>query len=133
MITIKELQTAINKELKIDHNKLDFDASENPLLIQKYINIFLGESTTINKLQKQYEQLYAEKIVFYRTKYSLIPDTQKELLIFVDGDEEVRELKEKISNQSSLIKFISETISNFRDRGWAIKNMIEFRKFLAGE
>ena len=132
-MTVKELQKQITSELKIDRNTLDFCSSENPLLIQKYINIFLGESTTLNKLQKEYEQLYAERMVFYRTKHNLIPETQRELIIFLDGDKEVREMKEKVANQSSLVKFISETISNFRDRGWAIKNMIDFRKFMAGE
>lgn len=132
-MTIQELQSQIKKELHIDNKALDFCASENPLLIQKYINLFLGESTSLNKLQKQFEEKYSEKMVFYRTKHTLIPETQKELIVFVDGDKEIRELKEKISNQAVLVKFISETISNFRDRGWAIKNMIEFRKFLSGE
>jgi hypothetical protein len=132
-MTIQELQSQIKKELHIDNKALDFCASENPLLIQKYINLFLGESTSLNKLQKQFEEKYFEKMVFYRTKHTLIPETQKELIVFVDGDKEIRELKEKISNQAVLVKFISETISNFRDRGWAIKNMIEFRKFLSGE
>ena len=132
-MTIPDLKKQIREELVIDKNKLDFCATENPLLIQKYINLFLTESVTMNGMQKKYEMLYAEKALFYKTKFKLQPETQKELIILIDGDDEISSLKEKISNQSSLVKFISETISNFRDRGWAIKNAIEFRKFMAGE
>jgi len=132
-MTIPELKKEITNELVIDKNKLDFCASENPLLVQKYINHFLKESIILNKMQKEYELLYSEKAIFYKTQFKLQPETQKELTILIDGDKEISTKKEEISNQSALIKFISETITNFRDRGWAIKNSIEFRKFMAGE
>jgi hypothetical protein len=132
-ISIRDLQIQIEKELKIDNNHLDFCASENPIIIQKYINRFLFESKALNKLQKEFDILYSERTTFYKRDYKLVPETVRELTTLVDGDIKIAEAKEKISNQAMLVKFVSETITNFRDRGWAIKYMIEFRKFMAGE
>jgi hypothetical protein len=133
MLSIEELQKQIKVELKVDKNHLDLAATENVLFIQKYINMFLLESIEMNKLQTEYDSLYKDKALYYKLEYKYVPENQKELFILIDGDEKIIELKKKISLYSSLIKFISDTIQNFRDRGWGIKSAIEFRKFLAGE
>jgi len=132
-MTIEELQKQIAEELKIDKNSLDSSSSENPLLMQKYINLFLRESNVLNKLQSQFSSLYKDKTIFYKTDFKYVPDNFRELNAFVEGDEEMIAIKEKIANQNSIVKFLSDTISTFKDRGWAIKNMIDFRRFMAGE
>jgi hypothetical protein len=132
-LTLEDLQKQIKKELVVDKNRLDFEATENVIFIQKYINMFLYENRKFNEYQLEYDSMYRDKALYYKLEYKYVPENQKELFILIDGDEKIIELKGKLTNQSSLIKFISDTVQNFKDRGWAIKNAIEFRKFIAGE
>jgi hypothetical protein len=132
-MNIPETQDEIKKELKINPKGLDFDSSENPLFIQKYINMYLLESKELNKKQADFDKLYKEKMIYYKADFKYIPDNLKEHIIFVEGDEQIIKAKKDLMDQASNVKFLGDTISNFRDRGWAIKNMIDFRKFMAGE
>jgi hypothetical protein len=129
----KELEKQIKKELVVDKNHLDFCASENPILIQKYITMYLYESRKINEKQIELDILYKDKMLYYKLEHQYVPETQKELSVMLEGDKDICEIKKYLNNQALIIKFLSDTVANFRDRGWAMKNMIEFKKFMAGE
>ena len=122
----------IKKELFIDKSKLDECSSNNPLYVQKYLQLWFAESKKLNTLERKFERYMKEKSEYYKTGYKLIPETQKELIFLIDGDEEINNLKREIQDQSLYVSMLNQTISNFRDRQWAIKNIIEFLKFKEG-
>ena len=130
---IIEIQEQIKKELKINKTKLDEEASTNPLKLQQYIDLLLKQQAKLMKIESNFKKLYREKYIFYSNDWDYKLGTQTELKLIVDGDDEIRQLQLAIQEQISLIKYLEKTIDNFKGRGFAIKNMIDFIKFMAGE
>jgi len=128
-MNISEFQAQITSELKIDKTKLDFCSAENPILIQKYIDFWLRESKKLNRMEAELRILQGQKVIYYKNDYNMIPENNKELDFLMNGDAEISKKIEELNNQSVLVKYLYETIQNFRDRGWSIKNMISFLQF----
>jgi len=131
-MTFEELSAEINRRLKIDKSKLDQEAAENPFHIQFYLDMWMRESRKLNKLEHQVKSIQLERMIFYKTKYEYKPDTQRELDAMMNADKQYQEALSILTNQNLLVKYLSETIQNFRDRGWAIKNIISFIQFTEG-
>ena len=52
--------------------------------------------------------------------------------MYITSDEEVVNLSNKIAYLESTIKYIDGVIRSIDNRGWDIKNAIEWKKFEAG-
>ena len=52
--------------------------------------------------------------------------------MYITSDEEVIELMNKIGYLEIVIKYIDGVIKSIDNRGWDIKNAIEWKKFEAG-
>jgi DNA helicase IV len=131
-MTFEELSAEINKRLKIDKSKIDQESAENPFHIQFYLDMWMRESRKLNKLEHQVKTIQLERMIFYKTKFEYKPDTQRELDAMMNADKQYQEAVSILTNQNLLVKYLSETIQNFRDRGWAIKNIISFIQFTEG-
>lgn len=123
----------IQNELKIDLSNLDINSSENPLLIQKYLNKYYSYLVQLNDLESKLDELKSKKYQFYKTGYKLIPENITELNYLLNGDEEINTLKNKYKKLNIKISYIKDVIQQFKDRNWAIKNAIDFIKFKNGE
>jgi len=55
-----------------------------------------------------------------------------DLAMYITSDEEIIQLMDKIGYLEIVIKFIDGVIKSIDNRGWDIKNAIEWRKFEAG-
>ena len=55
-----------------------------------------------------------------------------DLAMYITSDEEVIELMNKIGYLEIVIKYIDGVIKSIDNRGWDIKNAIEWKKFEAG-
>ena len=55
-----------------------------------------------------------------------------DLTMYITSDEEVIELMNKIGYLETVIKYIDGVIKSIDNRGWDIKNAIEWKKFEAG-
>ena len=132
-LSFETFKDRINKELYIDRSKLDLMAAENPLLIQKYLNLWFEKSADLNKMELKLDQLMKEKLIHYKTDFKLVPETVKELSMLIKGDDEVSKLNEIIIVLSTRVSYLHQVVQNFKERSWAIKNVIEFRKFIEGE
>jgi len=128
----QEFEKMINKELTIDRTKIGEEAGRNPLYVQKYIDLWLKSSRELNIKQREFEKLLKVKMEYYKTSYNLIPETVKEMDIMLNGDEEVSDIKKKITELNDLVYFFNQTTENFKNRGWMIKNIIEYLKFIEG-
>lgn len=126
------LREQINIDLIIDKSKLDDEAINHPALVQKYLNLYFDQLRRLHPLQHEYDLLYKDKLIFYTTKFDLIPKTVKELDSLIKGDLEIIELQKKIDEQNILISFLKESVDNIKNKGWAIKNAIDMMKFKEG-
>ena len=57
---------------------------------------------------------------------------KNDLAMYISSDEEIIELMDKIGYLEIVIKYIDGVIKSIDNRGWDIKNAIEWKKFEAG-
>ena len=57
---------------------------------------------------------------------------KSDLAMYITSDEDIIELMNKIGYLEIVIKYIDGVIKSIDNRGWDIKNAIEWRKFEAG-
>jgi len=131
-MTINELQTQINKELRIDKTRLDEESMNNVMLIQKYLDLYFNTMKKLSATQREYDKLHGEKMLYYKHDYKFIPENAAELKSLLLKDSDLISEKEKVENVDVVLNYLKEVIQNFRDRAWAIKNAIDWRKFTEG-
>jgi len=132
-MTLNELRTIIKEELEVDTTNLEGEVAKNCSLAQKYIDLLLREEKKLNVLQKSHNILMGERFVHYKTKFDYLASTQKELMIYINGDKDVAMSNHKVRNQEVIINFLAKTVDNFKSRGFALKSLVDLVKFLSGE
>ena len=71
------------------------------------------------------EKVFAAKTFDIKVVYN-------DLQMYIQSDEEILEIQGKISYYESIVKYIDGVIKSIDNRGWDIKNAIEWKKFEAG-
>lgn len=136
-MTFEELQNQAEKDIKIDRTKLSTEALENPVTHAKYIRLLASTKSTLKKLENDLSRMNRQKHAFYNGKaenaFEIILDSANELKVYIEGDEDILTIKQKIANKKEQITYLEAICDIFRSRGFAIKNAIEIIKFEAGE
>ena len=57
---------------------------------------------------------------------------KNDLAMYISSDEEIIQLMDKIGYLEIVIKYLEGIIKSIDNRGWDIKNAIEWKKFEAG-
>ena len=95
----------------------------------------------MQKANGDYQRMYREKWEYYGGKadakvYVAKPFDLKvlknDLAMYITSDEEVIELMDKIGYLEIVVMYIDGVIKSIDNRGWDIKNAIEWKKFEAG-
>ena len=125
----------------IDQEHLDQEAYKNQTLKPKWLDYKTRFELLLVKSKGDYQRLYRTKWEYYGGKadakvYVAKPFDLKvlktDLHMYINSDEEVVKLSDKISYLETVIKFIDGVIKSIDNRGWDTKNAIEWKKFEAG-
>ena len=140
----EELFNEWNKDSEIDRTDLANESLKIPKLHHKYYMYFVAERTALRKLEAEMKTLKLEKHEFYsqgHTKESKdrgweLPARgmilKTDLPMYLDGDKEMVELSLKIGVQQEKVEFLESIIKSLNNRGYIIKNAIDFVKFTMG-
>ena len=88
-----------------------------------------------------HQKMWREKWEYYGGKadakvYAAKPFDIKvlktDLTMYIQSDDEILELQNKISYYESIIKYIDGVIKSIDNRGWDIRNAQDWKKFEAG-
>ena len=140
-MTLDELKEEVNSALKVNDERLDTEALKNQELYAKYLDHKSRFELLLHKAKGDYKKMYREKWEYYGGKsdakvYAAKPFDIKvlknDLQMYIQSDEEILELQGKISYYESIVKYIDGVIKSIDNRGWDIKNAIEWKKFEAG-
>ena len=91
-----------------------------------------------SKLKGDYKRLYREKWEYYGGKsdakiYASKPFDLKvlktDLGVYISADEEIIDAENKIGYLETVVDYIKGVIKSIDNRGWDIKNAIEWKKF----
>ena len=140
-MTLDELKEEVNGALKVNDERLDTEALKNQELYAKYLDHKSRFELLLHKAKGDYKKLYREKWEYYGGKadakiYASKPFDLKvlktDLGVYISADEEIIDAENKIGYLETVVDYIKGVIKSIDNRGWDIKNAIEWKKFEAG-
>ena len=140
-MTLDELKLQVEKDLKINDERLDTESYKNQELYAKYLDHKTNFDFLLYKAKGDYKILYTQKWEYYGGKadakiYASKPFDLKvlktDLGVYISADEEIIDAENKIGYLETVVDYIKGVIKSIDNRGWDIKNAIEWKKFEAG-
>ena len=142
MNKLSELQAEAKEDLIIlDDEDLHQQSYKNQIIKPKWLEYKTKYKLLMFQCKADHKRLYREKWEYYGGKsdakiYAAKPFDLKvlksDLAMYITSDEDIIELMNKIGYLEIVIKYIDGVIKSIDNRGWDIKNAIEWRKFEAG-
>ena len=140
-MTFDELQQLAEKDLKIDNLALDLESLKTPALHNKWLKFHNQYTQLLKKSEQDLARLTREKWEYYKGKadpsvYQAKPFNLKILKQDVDkylkSDDEIIKLEQKVTYISSVVDYLDRTVKMISNRGFQIKNAIDWQKFTSG-
>ena len=140
-MTLDELKLQVQKDLKVDDEHLDTESLKNQEIKATYLDHKSRYELLLYRAKGDYKRLYREKWEYYGGKadakiYASKPFDLKVLKtvlsVYITSVEEVIDAENKIGYLETVVDYIKGVIKSVDNRGWDIKNAIEWKKFEAG-
>jgi len=140
-MTLDELKLQVQKDLKVDDEHLDTESLKNQEIKATYLDHKSRYELLLFKAKGDYKRLYREKWEYYGGKadakiYATKPFDLKvlktDLAVYITSDEEIINAENKVGYLETVVDYIKGVIKSVDNRGWDIKNAIEWKKFEAG-
>lgn len=144
MMQLDELFELWKKDSGIDRTELGEESANIPKLHYKYYKHYAQERLTLKKLEAEYKSLYKDKWEYYQGN---LPDEdlkergwdpfqlkvlKSDLSTYIDSDKDIINHMYKIEYQKEKIDFLESVIRTINNRGFHIKNAIDWEKFKVG-
>ena len=140
-MNLDELKLQVSQDLRVDDEHLDTESLKNQEIKAKYLDHKSKFELLLFKAKGDYKRLYREKWEYYGGKadakiYATKPFDLKvlktDLGVYISADEEIIDAENKIGYLETVVDYIKGVIKSVDNRGWDIKNAIEWKKFEAG-
>ena len=140
-MTLDELKLQVQRDLKVDNEHLDTESLKNQEIKANYLDYKSRYELLLYKAKGDYKRMYREKWEYYGGKadakiYATKPFDLKvlktDLAVYISADEEMINAENKVGYLETVVDYIKGVIKSVDNRGWYIKNAIEWRKFEAG-
>ena len=140
-MNLDELKLQVQRDLKVDDEHLDTESLKNQEIKATYLDHKSRYELLLFKAKGDYKRLYREKWEYYGGKadakiYASKPFDLKvlktDLSVYITSDDEVIDAENKIGYLETVVDYIKGVIKSVDNRGWDIKNAIEWKKFEAG-
>ena len=140
-MTLEELQELADKDLKINDTELDLESLKIPQLHNKYSKFHTKFINLLKKTENERDRLIREKWEYYTGKADPMVYQQKPFNLkilkqdvdkYIEADEDYQKIKQKVDYLETIVDFLDRTIRQIQNRGFLIKDAIEWRKFTSG-
>ena len=140
-MNLEQIQEMWEKDSHIDPDNLHDESLKIPQLHSKYYTVYNTITLMREKARNQYNEIRLERHNYYTGKapqqvYAEKPFNLKILKTDIDkymeSDDELVKLKSKVEYIQTVIDFLDSTIKQISNRGFQIKNAIDWRKFTSG-
>ena len=138
---LEQLQDLADKKLKINDTELDLESLKTPQLHNEFMKHLTKYKLMLSRAETEYSILKREKWEYYTGKsdasvYAEKPFDLKILRTDIDkyleSNEDLQKAKQKVDYLSTTVDFLDRTIRQIANRGFTIKNAIDWRKFTSG-
>ena len=140
-MNLDELKLQVQNDLKVNDEHLDTESLKNQEIKAKYLDIKSKYELLLFKAKGEYKRIYRDKWEYYGGKADAkvyvskpfdIKVLKTDLSVYITSDEEVIDAENKIGYLETVVDYIKGVIKSVDNRGWDIKNAIEWKKFEAG-
>jgi hypothetical protein len=138
---LEQLQEQVDKDLKINDTELDLESLKTPQLHNQYMKHLTKYKLMLSRAETEYNIMKKEKWEYYTGKadasvYAEKPFDLKILRTdidkYLDSDIDLQKQKQKVDYLNTTVDFLDRTIRQIGNRGFTIKNAIDWRKFTSG-
>jgi len=141
---LEDIQILWDKDSKINPADLATESLRVPDLHNKYYKIYTNERLLLSKWELEFKKLYKEKYEYYmgimdegELKVNgwepfALKVLKADLPIYMEADQDMINITQKLSLQKEKINFLEGLIKNLNNRGFLIKNAIDWNKFTNG-
>ena len=132
------------KDSHMDSSELAKESLRIPMLHHKYYKLFVQEGLMQKKYEQDYKALYRLKYEYYMgvldqetmVERGWDPNPLKilkqDISIYMDSDAEMQTIQAKIDIQKQKVSFLESAIKTITNRGFLIKNAIDWERFKSG-
>ena len=140
-MNLDELKLQVQRDLKVDDEHLDTESLKNQEIKATYLDHKTRYELLLYRAKGDYKRLYREKWEYYGGKadakiYASKPFDLKvlktDLSVYITSDEDIINAENKVGYLETVVDYIKGVIKSVDNRGWDIKNAIEWKKFEAG-
>ena len=140
-MNLEQLQELADKKLKINDTELDLESLKTPQLHNEFLKHLTNYKLMLSRAETEYNILKKDKWEYYTGKadasvYAEKPFDLKILRTdidkYLDADIDLQKAKQKVDYLNTTVDFLDRTIRQISNRGFTIKNAIDWRKFTSG-
>lgn len=141
---LDDIMSVWEKDAKMDQTELGEESVKIPLLHHKYYKMFVDEGLLYKKLEMDYKSLYKLKYEYYMgildqetmQEKGWEPNSLKilkaDLAVYTDADPDLQTLQARLDVQKQKMSFLESVIKTINNRGFLIKNAIDWERFKVG-
>lgn len=141
---LDDIMSVWEKDAKMDQTELGKESVKIPLLHHKYYKMFVDEGLLYKKLEMDYKSLYKLKYEYYMgildqetmQEKGWEPNSLKilkaDLAVYTDADPDLQTLQARLDVQKQKMSFLESVIKTINNRGFLIKNAIDWERFKVG-
>ena len=134
-----------SSDSKIDRTELGNESIKIPQLHAKYFKFYSEERLRLKQYESEHKILYKRKFEYYMGTMDegeqknlgwepqLLKILRTDLPTYIDADQDIINLNLKISMQKEKIDVLDNIIRTINNRGFQIKNVIDWEKFKTGQ
>lgn len=131
-------------DCKVDGTELGRESLRTPDLHHKYFKILSAERLTLRSYERNYKSLYRAKYEYYTGVMDqdalnelgwqpwALKVLKQDIPMYLESDPDMSELQSKIDLQKEKIELLESVIKMIINRGFQIKNAIDWEKFKVG-
>lgn len=143
-MNFEDIMNMWDEDVKIDRTELGDESARVSTLHAKYLRLFYNERLKLIKYKKEYNKVKKLMWDYWNghfskedyTKYNLPPQPIKilkaDIQMYLDSDPRLSAIHEKLQIQEEIVNYIESIIKHISNRGFQIKNIIDWTKFNSG-
>lgn len=144
-MTLDEIQEMWEADSEIDDNHLGEASTSSAKLHSKYLKLLIDAKLKLAKVKNDYNTQRQNRFRYYRgemsreelknnnwDQYQGLKPLKNEMDEILKGDTELSKIELRIEYLNTMVYALESIMTSIRGRDWAVKNGIEWKKFLAG-
>ena len=142
--SLEDIQDEWEKNSKIDYSNLGTESIRIPVIHDKYLKIFIDERIRLKSMEFELSKLVRTKTNYYNGRMTEDELEERgweqfqgrllknEISNYIETDDDYIKIKQNIVVQQEKINYLDSIIKQLNNRGFQIKNAIDWSKFQTG-